>query len=854
MSCFLSKPTVVSVTSNKPDGKYRAGTDMNIRVTFSEAVAVSGTPTLKLETGTNDAVISYDRIAENDAKTLIFQYTVAAGHDSRDLNYAGINALVLPGANSTIKSIKNVPADLTLPALDSTASLAGSKAIEIDTAGPVAPARPHVPDQRDVKIFGTSSSTTEPTIVTSGNTIRIRVKDCPAGHKVHIRDGALSSPIETKDCVVAGDVDFTLYTLSPSAKYNLYASFTDAAGNESALSPKQTIIKLALYSVTYVYADSTGGSIPPAQGKIHGTELTLARNVNNLAKDGYSFAGWSTATDGSGTNYAEGGAYALNASLVLYPRWTPIAATYLIRYNANSPTTGTAPADQTKTHDISLTLAAKPSNLEKTGYRFIGWNTLANGSGTKYTAGGAYTSNTATTLFAEWDPNSNKVTFDKNSTTATETMGDQLIETGETTKLNVNQFKNNGFIFAGWNTAANGSGTRYDDRADYTMGTANVRLYAQWTARTAITAIGDIAGTAQVGYTLTAGAVTPAGATVSYQWQRTNAEGDFINIDGETSNTYRIVAGAGDVGKRIRVSVTGTGLYKGTINSDPTVAVIGGPVNGTCGTAVDVYGVNDTSYGTRTFCGLSGSVPTPTNPSFPAAGASITWTCSGINGGNPSGTCTATKNTTALVSITAITGTKKVGSILTAGDINPAGATAGATYQWERAGADGVYTDIGLNSRTYTLVDADKDKFIRVSATGTGNYSGTVTSAATTAITGATVNGTCGTAASAYDSSATSYGASPVFCATGTPPSPAPSFPVVGTPVTWTCAGQNGGASVTTCTATKSKIGLQSVAINGNARVGSALTVSNLLPTGATATYQWKISSTANGTYSNIGT
>jgi hypothetical protein len=46
--------------------------------------------------------------------------------------------------------------------------------------------------------------------------------------------------------------------------------------------------------------------------------------------------------------------------------------------------------------------------------------------------------------------------------------------------LNANTFSNSGSSFAGWNTAANGSGTAYADQASYPF-SASVTLYAQWT-------------------------------------------------------------------------------------------------------------------------------------------------------------------------------------------------------------------------------------------------------------------------------------------------------------------------------------------------------------------------------------
>ena len=52
-------PTVVSVNSDKSNGIYNVEDIIGITVNFSEAVVVTGTPQLTLETGTNDAVVNY---------------------------------------------------------------------------------------------------------------------------------------------------------------------------------------------------------------------------------------------------------------------------------------------------------------------------------------------------------------------------------------------------------------------------------------------------------------------------------------------------------------------------------------------------------------------------------------------------------------------------------------------------------------------------------------------------------------------------------------------------------------------------------------------------------------------------
>lgn len=66
--------------------------------------------------------------------------------------------------------------------------------------------------------------------------------------------------------------------------------------------------------------------------------------------------------------------------------------------------------------------------------------------------------------------------------------------------------------------------------------------------------------------------------------------------------------------------------------------------------------------------------------------------------------------------------------------MSPAEATV--TYEWSSAdSADGVYSPISSQTAaTLILAEAQLNKFIKVKVTGTGDYSGTVTSEATTAV------------------------------------------------------------------------------------------------------------------------
>ena len=80
-----------------------------------------------------------------------------------------------------------------------------------------------------------------------------------------------------------------------------------------------------------------------------------------------------------------------------------------------------------------------------------------------------------------------------------------------------------------------------------------------------------------------------------------------------------------------------------------------------------------------------------------------------------------------------ISGTAQVGQTLSAA-VQPEGATV--SYKWKRSDtADGAYTDIpDAISASYELQAEDEGKYIKAEASGTGEYTGTVLSAATAAV------------------------------------------------------------------------------------------------------------------------
>jgi hypothetical protein len=94
-------------------------------------------------------------------------------------------------------------------------------------------------------------------------------------------------------------------TLAVSANLTLYAQWTDPTVQQ--------------YTVTY-HANGASGSPPAAQTVNDGTGITLP-GEGSLTNSGKTFNGWNTAANGSGTAYAEGADFTVNANTTFYAQW-----------------------------------------------------------------------------------------------------------------------------------------------------------------------------------------------------------------------------------------------------------------------------------------------------------------------------------------------------------------------------------------------------------------------------------------------------------------------------------------------------------------------------------------------------
>ena len=220
------------------------------------------------------------------------------------------------------------------------------------------------------------------------------------------------------------------------------------------------------YTVTWV--DGFGNQLY-AVTQDYGSALVYPANP---AKEGYAFTGWDKSI-----------VTVPGENVVITAQWT--ANSYTVQFNANGGT-GTM-ANQSFTYDV--TQALSKNAFTRTGYIFAGWNTAADGSGTSYNDLQAVknlaSANGATvTLYAKWTPITYKVHFNANGGTGS--MADQSFTYDVTQALKPNGFSRDRYTFAGWNTAADGSGTSYTNmQAVQNLAStdgAEITLYAQWSS------------------------------------------------------------------------------------------------------------------------------------------------------------------------------------------------------------------------------------------------------------------------------------------------------------------------------------------------------------------------------------
>ena len=250
------------------------------------------------------------------------------------------------------------------------------------------------------------------------------------------------------------DVNSAVTTITmPSAAVNLTANFT-----------------INQYTISYDGNGNSAGSAPAPQTKTHAVDLTLA-TAGTLVKSGSTFSGWNTAADGSGMGYAAGATYSAEADTTLYAQWTALP-TYTLTYTAGVGGSITGSSTQTVIQGGSGSAVTATAS---TGYTFVLWSdgdTNASRTATNVTAD--------VTVSASFVANTYTISYDGNGNSAGSAPANQTkTHAVNLTLATAGTLVNSGSTFAGWNTAADGSGTAFAVGSIYSLD-ADVTLYAQW--------------------------------------------------------------------------------------------------------------------------------------------------------------------------------------------------------------------------------------------------------------------------------------------------------------------------------------------------------------------------------------
>lgn len=314
----------------------------------------------------------------------------------------------------------------------------------------------------------------------------------------------------------------------------------------------------------------------------HTYGVSQALTANAFTRTGYTFAGWNTEANGTGTKYTDKQSVSNlsstdGGSVTLYAQWELV--TYKITYDNLKDATHTNPA----TYNINTeTITFAAPTTKPTGYTFANWTpaSIAKGSTGDVTVTANWTASTSTV-----ELNQEEAT-EEGTTSVTATYGSAMPPITKPSRT--------GYTFGGYYTGKDGAGTQYY-KADGTSATnwnleGAQTLYAKWTINTYTITYG-VVGSAHGTILLNRGdeVTTSASTTANYDTEHTftaaPADGYKIagwysdanganNIADGTSNTYLIASLTANTDVYVKFMEKAEVMYDVTVN-----ATEGGTVN-----------------------------------------------------------------------------------------------------------------------------------------------------------------------------------------------------------------------------------------------------------------------------------
>ena len=354
-------------------------------------------------------VMTFDNCTFNSYGKVINVYTdYSAGTHDITVNFSGCT---VNNSGLSLKPVLNIN-DSNMGNFKYVINISGSNTVNgVNTDG--------ITCSRLFGYGGKSGNNTKRTIVNFGNTTvwqEGQMVDAKAYHNSGVTaDGVTSytNDVEgSNDSLYAeGYKDNALVTTYGEWIANEDGTTTRTVTKECRYCKYKEEIKEYQVKLTY-NANGGEGTIDSATGAA-GESVSVA--ANGFTRDNYTFTGWNTKADGTGTAYQPGDKFTLtDEDTVLYAQWSKNApAQVKVSYNAN----GGVGTMESVTGDVGSEIVIQQSGFTRSEYTFTGWNTQADGKGTAYKAGDSFTlTDKDTVLYAQWSKNSGSAGTGTNGT------------------------------------------------------------------------------------------------------------------------------------------------------------------------------------------------------------------------------------------------------------------------------------------------------------------------------------------------------------------------------------------------------------------------------------------------------
>jgi len=133
-------------------------------------------------------------------------------------------------------------------------------------------------------------------------------------------DGTVMGTVTPNATAVLNDVEVGLHELRVEyASGNVEIKTVEVKKNQQA----QVSFERRPFTVRYDSNGATSGTVPvDSASYAPGERVTVLGNMGNLVKTGYSFVGWNTKADGTGTSYPPGSSFSMGMEdAMLYAEW-----------------------------------------------------------------------------------------------------------------------------------------------------------------------------------------------------------------------------------------------------------------------------------------------------------------------------------------------------------------------------------------------------------------------------------------------------------------------------------------------------------------------------------------------------